>query len=201
MSSLLGNRGQAGIASSATNTGFNSMKEKIPSGYKKGTLQQFTPEQMQLFQQLFSHTAPDSFLSKLIGGDQSTFDEMEAPALRQFSELQGNLASRFSGMGTGARKSSGFQNTMTSATSDFASQLQSQRQNLQRQALMDLMGISNSLLGQRPYEQFLTEKQNKSSGLGGLLGAGLGGAGGFLLGGPGGALAGARLGQGIGSSF
>lgn len=198
MSSLLGNRGQAGIASSQTNTGFNSMKEKIPSGYKKGTLQQFTPEQMQLFQQLFSHVGPDSFLSKLIGGDQGTFAEMEAPALRQFSELQGNLASRFSGMGTGARRSSGFQNTMTSAASDFASQLQSQRQNLQRQALMDLMGISSSLLGQRPYEQFLVEKQQKP-GWGGAIGAGLGGLGGLLAGGPAGALSGASIGYGIGS--
>jgi hypothetical protein len=65
---------------------------------------------------------------------------------------------------------------------------------------MDLMGMSNSLLGQKPYG--LVEKQQKQgSGWGGLLGAGLGGLGGFLAGGPGGALAGAQFGQQIGSGF
>jgi len=174
------NPSATGINPTTFNTG--AMKEKIPSGYKKGSLQQFTPEQMQLFQQMFGQVGPDSFLSKLAGGDQGTFDEMEAPALRQFSGMQGNIASRFSGMGgLGARKSSGFQNTMNSAASNFAQDLQSQRQGLQRQALMDLMGISNSLLGQRPYENFLAEKQQKPNyaGMaGGLAGNLLGSAAG-----------------------
>lgn len=175
------------------------MKEKIPSGYKKGSLRQFTPEQMQLFQQMFSNVGPDSYLSRLAGGDQGIFDEMEAPALRQFSGLQGNIASRFSGMGTGGRKSSGFQNTMNTASSDFAQDLQSKRQGLQQQAIKDLMGLSSDLLGQRPYDQFLAPKQEKKSGWGGLIGAGLGGLGGFALGGPAGALTGASMGYGIGS--
>jgi len=142
---------------------------KIPSGYKAGRMQQFTPEQMQLFQSLFSQLGPDSYLSKLAGGDEGTFEQIEAPAMRQFSGLQGNLASRFSGMGMGGRRSSGFQNTATQASSDFAQDLQSRRQGLQRQALQDLMGMSNNLLGQRPYEQFLTPK--KPSFLQSLLGA------------------------------
>jgi len=184
----------------AVNTG--SMKEKIPSGYKKGSLQQFTPEQMNLFQQMFGQVGPESYLGKLAGGDEETFNQMEAPALRQFSGLQGNLASRFSGMGgLGARKSSGFQNTMNSAASNFAQELQSNRQNLQRQALNDLMGFSNQLLGQRPYENFLIEKQKKQGGFGGAIGAGLGAAGGFFAGGPAGAMQGAQLGYGIGSQF
>ncbi len=145
-----------------TATGFKQFKEKVPKGYKAGALQQFTPEQMQLFQQLFSNVGPESYLSRLAGGDQSMFGEIEAPALKQFSELQGNLASRFSGMGMGARRSSGFQNASNSAAMDFASQLQSQRQGLQRQAIQDLMGISNQLLSQRPYERFLTKKQEKT---------------------------------------
>jgi len=135
-----------------------------------GQLQQFTPQQMQLFQQLFQHIAPESYLSKLAGGDQSMFDEMEAPALRQFSGLQGNMASRFSGMGMGARKSSGFQNTMNQASSDFAQDLQSRRQSLQQQAIKDLMGLGNQLLGQKPYESFLAEKPQKKNFWGELLG-------------------------------
>jgi hypothetical protein len=203
-----------GLTPSATGTNplkysTGAMKEKIPSGYKKGSLQQFTPEQMQLFQQQFGQVAPDSYLSRLAGGDQSMFGEIEAPALRQFNALQGNIASRFSGMGgggnqraLGGRKSSGFQNTINSAASNFAQELQSNRQGLQRQALMDLMGLSNSLLGQRPYQNFLIKKEPKQSGLGGILGGAVGGIGGFFAGGgPAGALAGAKLGYDVGSSF
>lgn len=132
---------------------------KVPSGYKVGQLQQFTPEQMQLFQSLFGHVGPGSYLSRLASGDQSMFGEMEAPAMKQFAGLQGDLASRFSGMGMGSRGSSGFQNTMNQASSDFAQGLQSRRQDLQRQAIGDLMGMSSDLLGQRPHEKFLYEKK------------------------------------------
>jgi hypothetical protein len=135
---------------------------KIPSGYKMGQLQQFTPEQMQLFSQMFSHVSPDSFTGQIAGGNQEAFNQMEAPALKQFAGLQGGLASRFSGMGQGARNSSGFQNSMNQASSDFAQQLQSNRLGLQRQALGDLMNMSNQLLGQRPFEQFLVKKDQQT---------------------------------------
>lgn len=167
MSSLYGNGGRTGNI----------------SGYKVNQLQQFTPEQMKLFQSLFSHVSPDSFLSRLASGDESAFAQSEEPALRQFSGMQGNLASRFSGMGMGARKSSGFQNTMTQANSDFAKDLQSRRQELQRQALMDLMGLSSNLLGQRPYDQFLTPKKPSFwESIFGGLGQGIGNMAGFGLG-------------------
>lgn len=177
---------------------------KIPSGYRYGQLAQYTPEQANLFQQMFSQVSPDSYLSKLAGGDQATFDQMEAPAMRQFSGMMGGLASRFSGMGTGARRSSGFQNEATAATSNFAQDLASRRQDLQRQAIMDLMGMSQNLLGQRPYEQFIAEKRKKEkSGWGGVIGSALGGLGGLALGGgnPAMGMAGAKLGYGMGSSF
>jgi hypothetical protein len=175
---------------------------KIPKGYRQGQIQQFDPKQMELYGQQFQHVGPESYLSRLAGGDQSQFEEMEAPALRQFNELQGGIASRFSGQGMGGRKSSGFQNTMNAASQDFAGQLQAQRQSLQQKAIQDLMGMSGQLLQQRPYEQFMVEKpQKQSSGWGGILGAGLGAAGGFFGGGPGGALSGAQLGHAVGSSF
>lgn len=158
-----------------------SFKPSLTRGKSKGgftpmQMQQFTPEQMQLFQQMFGQVGPDSFLGKLAGGDQSMFEQIEAPAMRQFQELQGGLASRFSGMGSGARRSSGFQNTMNQATSDFSQNLQAQRMGLQNQAIRDLMGMSNQLLGQRPYEQFMTEKKQpfwKQLMSGGLLGSAL----------------------------
>ena len=130
---------------------------KIPSGFRSGKMQQFTPEQFGLFRDLFSHVSPQSYLSKLAGGDEETFRQTEAPALRQFQELQGSLASRFGAAGTGVRRSSGFQNLMGRDASNFAQQLQANRQGLQRQALQDILGISQTLLGQRPYDQFLTQ--------------------------------------------
>lgn len=153
-----------GMGNTGTNPGTNNtgkpFKEKIPKGYQAGALQQFTPEMMQLFQSLFGHLGPESYTARLAGGDQNLFNEIEAPALQQFSALQGNLASRFSGSGgLGSRKSSGFQNTMNQAGSDFAQQLQAQRQGLQRQAIQDLMGLSGNLLNQKPFERTLVEKE------------------------------------------
>lgn len=162
--SMTGYRGPTGSNIGPTSTGARV------GGYKVGQLQNFTPEQMQLFRSLFSNVSPDSFLSKLAQGDQSGFAQSELPALRQFNEQQGNIASRFSGMGTGGRKSSGFKNTLNQASQEFSQNLQSRRMDMQRQALQDLLGFSNQLLGQRPYEQFLYQKPQKSSFLQQLLG-------------------------------
>lgn len=165
------------------------MSANLPKGYKLRQFQKFTPEQMDLFQNLFQHLDPQSFLSKLAGGDEETFQQMEAPALRQFSELQGNIASRFSGMGSGARRSSGFQNTMSQSAADLAQNLQSQRQGLQQQALKDLMSFSQQLMSQSPYEQFLEKKQRKPSFFEQVMKYGAPVAGAWA-GGPGGAAAG-----------
>jgi len=135
-----------------------AMKTRTPSGYSSGRIQNFTPEAMQLYQNLFQHVSPDSYLSRLAGGDESIFNQIEAPAMRQFSQLQGQNASRFSGMGLGARKGSGFQNAQNQATSDFAQDLQSRRQSLTQQAIKDLSGMSNELLNQKPYENYLVPK-------------------------------------------
>lgn len=171
---------------------------KIPSGYKQFQVQKFTPEQMQQYQQLFGQVSPDSYLAKLAGGDQSAYEEMEAPAMRQFSALQGNISSRFSGMGTGGRKSSGFQNTMNTAANEFAQDLAGKRMEHRRNALMDLMNYSNMLMGQQPYETGLVQKPQQQSALnafaGGVGGAIPGAVTGFLAGGPPGAAAGAATG-------
>lgn len=190
MNSLGGGGGFGGQRGPTGNIG-----NKTPSGTRVGQIAQYTPEQMELYQQSFNQAGPDSYLSKLAAGDQDTFNQMEAPALRQQSALQGNLASRFSGQGMGARKSSGFQNAAGQQASDFAMQLQANRQNLQRQAMMDLRGLTGELLNYRPYETFGYEKPKKQGfDWGGALG-GLGGAAaGFFTGGPAGAVTGASMG-------
>lgn len=176
----------AGAAAGQTGTGQN----------KQGT--RFSPEQMQLFQGLFSHVGADSQTSRLARGDKATFDQIEAPALQQFGALQGQLASRFSGAGMGARHSSGFQNASTQATQDFASQLQSKRHDLQRNALKDLMEHSGMLLEQKAaYGD--EDPQEDEPWWYSLIAGGLpiaGGLAGAYFGGP----AGATVGAGIGSS-
>lgn len=181
-------RNSMAMPTNATGYGFGSKMtggDKVPKGFNKGQLQQFTPEQMQLFQSMFGRLGPDSYLSKLASGDQSQFEQLEAPALRQLGGLQGGLASRFSGMGTGARRSSGHQLAQGQLAADFSQQLQSQRMALQRQAMQDLMGFSNDLLNQRPYDRFITEKpvsfwkrllEGTAGGAAGAFGSGLGGA-------------------------
>lgn len=182
----------------------SSFKEKVPSGYKVSRVQTYTPEQMNLFRSMFGNVGPDSYLGRLAAGDQDMFSQLEAPAMRQFNELAGNLGARFSGASgsrmTGGRKSSGFQNAGSQAAADFAQQLQSQRMGLQRQALLDLAGMQHQLLGQNPYATQLVQKQQKQ-GWGGLIGTGLGAVGGALFGGPAGAMMGAQLGGSIGGSF
>lgn len=186
---------------------------KIPKGYAAGKLQQFTPEQQNLFQSLFSHVSPGSQLSQQAQGSDEGFAPYEDYANRQFQEFSGQNASRFSGGNIpgaqagamSARRGSGFQNQQTQGAQDFASQLAMQRQGLQRQALQDLMGISGQILGQSPQENFLIRKPQKppsfASRLFGaaapLAGAGIGAA----FGGLPGASFGAQLGGGIASGF
>jgi hypothetical protein len=161
-------------------------KDKRPSGYKIGELAQFSPEQLELFRNLFSQIGPESDIFKLASGDQSYFDEMEAPAHRQFQEQLGGLASRFSGMGMGARQGSGFQNAATQGASDFAQALRSNRMQMSQQALQQLMQMSQMLLGQRPVERGFFEKQQKpGSGqqIAGIIGTGVGAAGNAFFGG------------------
>lgn len=166
------------------------------TGYKQLQSPQFTKDQLNLFKSLFSQTSPDSFLGRLSSGDESQFADMEAPAQRQFSELLGGLGSRFSGMGgLGARKSSGFQNTATSAASNFSQELQSNRMNIQRQALQDLLGLSNQLLGQRPYDQAFIPKQQKEPGFWKSILSGLAGTATQTLGDFGTIYAGSKFGQ------
>ncbi len=207
-SMLRGNSGFRGnTGGNLGNMSATGFKEKRPHGYEMGHLKNFTPQQMELFSQLFSNVGPDSFLSRLAGGDEETFNEMEAPAMRGFNDTLAGIANRFSGGGfgaqgaLGAQKSSGFRNTLSSAASNFQQDLQSRRQGLQRQALMDLMGISSNLLGQQPYQNYLVPKQQKQgTNWGGAIGAGLGAIGGSL-GGPFGAVQGASFGSQIGSAF
>lgn len=120
--------------------------------------------------------------NRLAQGDQSLFSQLEAPALRQFGELQGNLGSRFAGFGSGAINSSGFKNTANQAVSNFSEQLQSQRLGMQNEAVNQLIALSESLMNRPTFETSLLPKQRKNSFLQQFLSSILSGASGSLPG-------------------
>jgi hypothetical protein len=181
-------------------------KNKVPHGLRGYSTPNYTPAQMKIHKQNYEALGPDTDLARMAAGDQSYFDELEAPALRQFSATQQNLANRYSGGagrgGLSNRRSSGFQNQQGEFASNFSQQLQAQRLGLQRQAHNDLWAMSQDFLREQPYQrQFVPKKESKGNDWMGLAGAGVGAVGGFFLGGPAGALQGAQLGYGVGNSF
>ena len=155
--------------------------------------------QKQRYSEMGASIGQDSYYAKLARGDQSAFQEMEAPAMRQFQAMQGQTASRFSGgLGGGsgamsARRGSGFQNTMNQQTSDFAQQLQANRLGLRNQAIQSLHGMTNDFLGHRPFQWVEKQRKPKRDWLGAGMGlinsavGGFAGGGGFnnLFGGSG----------------
>jgi len=137
------------------------------TGYKQIQTPTLSPDQQNLFKMLMGGSqeglgAGLSHLTGLAKGDTSKFSEMEAPAFRQFAGLQGNLASRFSGLGSGARRSSGFKNTMNEASMDLAERLQSNRLNMQNDAIRQLMGLGESLLNTKTFETSLIPKKQSA---------------------------------------
>ncbi len=173
---------------------------KIPEGYEMGKINQFNPKQQKLFNNLTELAKPGSYLWRLMNGEEEAFEEGEAPAHRMFEEKLGQLGSRYSQLAPGAmsaQRGSGFQKATGQLASDFAQDLAARRQDLQRQAMLDLRGLSSELLGYRPKEKFLVKNQyqqeEQDSGgdfqqglIGGVTGAGAG----YLTGGPPGAVAG-----------
>lgn len=142
------------------NSGSMPEKQHI-SGYKQVSIPQFTPQQMQLFQQLLGKAGAGAnqgldFLNKIAGGDQGAFEQMEAPAYSAFNKTLGALGSRFAQYGAG--DSSAFQNAVSGAGADLAQNLQSQRAQMQTSAIDKLLSQSQSLLGQKPYETSLLQK-------------------------------------------
>lgn len=153
-------------------TGSTPPKANI-SGYNTRNVPNFTPQQMQLFQQLLGGVSGGlggglDFLSRLAGGDESAFSESEAPAYSAYEKALGQLGTRFAGLG--AMGSSAFQNATSGAAGTLAENLAANRTNLQQSAIEKLLGLSSNLLGQRPYDTFLEKKPDFWGGLGNLLG-------------------------------
>jgi len=170
-------------------------KNKVPHGLRGYSTPNYTPAQMNIHKQNYAMLGPDTDLARMAAGDQSFYEQLEAPALRQFSGFQGGLASRYSGGagrgGLSNRRSSGFQNEQGEYASNFAQQLQANRQNLQRQAQLDLWNMSQQFLGQTPFNRDFVDKKQK-----GGWGEAIGKWGGFIPGALTGDIGGAARGAG-----
>lgn len=171
------NRGATGSASGLSGT-----------GYKQVSLPTMGKDEASLHSRLLGAASPGaehgaSKLSQLAIGGPESYEAYEKPALRDFGALTGQLASRFSGMGgagqgqasAGARKSSGFQNIMGEQGASLAENLASNRMNLQRQAIQDLLGLSHTLMQTPTHEYMLAHKKEKPSLWKDLLGGAIGG--------------------------
>ena len=136
----------AGSGAGNNSTGYQ--QQEAPEGYE--IFQNLTPEQMQLFQSLIPLLQEGGFLQRLISGDESAFADMEAPLMKKFGEMQGQIGNRFSGMGMGAQKGSGFNLAQNQGLQDFGEMLASKRYDISKQAMSDLMNFSNQLLNTQP---------------------------------------------------
>lgn len=123
------------------------------------------PKAMELYQQIAQALGPHlkntvgNIGQMAAGGTEEQWNQLEAPAMRQFNQFQGNMASRFSGAGMGSRHSSGFQNTMTGASTDLAERLQGNRMNLQQNAQSQLLGLYQNLMGTDTFDTQFLQKQ------------------------------------------
>jgi hypothetical protein len=116
-------------------------------------------------------------LLQILNGSPEAFAAYEAPMKRQFQEeTMPNILERFSG--SGARSSSGLQQTLAGAGEKLSENLASQRANLQQNAISQLLGNflkqSQLGLGTKSFENVF--RPGQQSGLERLLG-GLGGIG------------------------
>ena len=199
-SSLIGATGYGGPSGSLS-------KPKNIAGYKQVQLPTMQPGQYQLFNQLLSGTGRGvsgglDLLGGMASGQDESFQGLEAPYFRTLQRAGGELGSRFSGMGMGARGSSGFQNALAEEAGGLSERLGSQRLSLQQNALQQLLQLSEALLGTRTHETLLTPKkqswwQKLTGASAPIAGMALGGA----FGGPGGAALGGRIGSQFSSSF
>jgi hypothetical protein len=161
-------------------------KGKI-SGHKYAQLPTMSPEQSSFFKALLGQVQPGAlqgtdFLSRLAGGDEDLYSQLEKPAFTAFNQAGAQLGSRFSGLGMGAQNSSGFQNSLAGAAGELGERLASQRMGLQQNAIAELLGLSKSLLGESTFQNFLVPPRQKSPGFLDSLGGGIGSSLGKLFG-------------------
>ena len=116
---------------------------------KMRQLPAISPEQQELLSDLIGQirgplTEGISGLQQILAGEPEAFEAFEKPAMRQFEEqIVPGIAERFTGMGTGAQRSSAFAQALGKAGESLSERLAAQRGAMQQQA----MGQLSQLLG------------------------------------------------------
>ena len=135
-----------------------------------------------------SFEASADYYRDLLSNDSNTYNQMQAPELRQFKEqILPGIAEDFAGQGAGGLSSSGFRNASINAGTDLSERLGAMRAQLRQQGAQGLQQLGQQ--GLSPTSQNVyTQGQ---PGFLDSIGKGIGGAAtGFLSGGPAGAAAG-----------
>ena len=143
-------------------TGGKPPKTKIP-GYSQYQIDKFTPEMKQLYDSMVGSVGPGAvsgtdWLSKIAGGDESAFEEMEKPAYNAFEKQLGSIGNRYSHLG--ALDSNYFENATAGAGRELQENLQSKRTKLRQEATNSLLDQSNRLMDKEPYEHFMKKKKS-----------------------------------------
>lgn len=123
------------------------------------------PEQQSLLSDLLSQLQGGAsegfgesidFLRSILSGEGPSYDALEAPIMRQFSEkILPQLTERLTASGAGGGRSSGAAQVLGSAGAGLAENLAAQRANLQQNAISQLLSSylqgSNLGLGSRSF--------------------------------------------------
>jgi hypothetical protein len=183
-------------------------------GYDIHSMSKYPQDIVEQARRLYGKSIPGlesglDYTSRLAQGDESLFQEVEAPAHRQFGAYLGNIASRFSQGaggpgGTSARRSSGFGLATSNAAQEFAEKLQSQRMGYRQQAIKDLRAMVQELMGAQEQQHYGFPAEEEEQPWQKFVGAGLpiaGAAVGGYFGGLPGAKLGATAGAAAGKAF
>ncbi len=126
---------------------------KAPKGYESfSTLNPQQSQMMNMIMQLLSGGGGQmggafGNLQELLSGDDKAFSKFEAPFKRQFEEQTvPGLAERFSGLGSGAQRSSAFGQALSSAGAGLSENIASLRSGLRMQALQQALGLGQNAL-------------------------------------------------------
>jgi hypothetical protein len=147
------------------------------SGYRVKQIPTMGPQQKGLYDELYGSIRPAlgpaaNQLSQIASGSPEAFQQLEAPAFRQFREqLLPQLAQQQTTR-HGRGRSSGYLNRLEGATSNFAQDLQAQRMGLQQNAMSQLFGMGQNLMNTQTQQPFLQQKTSSRllEALGGLFG-------------------------------
>lgn len=141
-----------------------SANPKIPKGFGMYSLPTMGGGQADIYNMLksgFEGGGGDVYknLFGLAQGKSDLFQQLEAPALRQFQQqIAPQIAGRYAGSGISG--SSGMQNSLAAAGQSLAENLQAQRMGLMERSMQNVLGLGNTLLG-TPTQQFgLYQKEN-----------------------------------------